>query len=939
MEYNPNCTLCSLSSNATTVCMNGTGPSSADIMIVGEGPGWNEDRQGTPFVGKAGAALNEMLCEAGFNREEIFITNAVKCRPPENRDPTAKELKACRQYLADELQTVRPRVVLAFGNHALRTLTGESGINKHRGTMLPLSAHYALAGRSDCRVFASVHPAAGLRYPHMRRQTEEDLALLKRTLDNDFVEVAVPWEDASSDLIIDLTYVTGAMAKQLGYEPDIKNTWKDGGFNWNSIPLPDNSARIVLFDPPHIVLRDANLGDSGKLYRDLAEAYGRYETSDEAKTDIAGGFREIERVLKPGGICIFKWCDLRMAHSTVQQLIPATLPPFDFTAQESGNRKNIGKYTTVFYYLRSEKQSKTSPFAAYDLETNARETRDPFCHVYCCAIDSGLLKVSVYDNLKSAADTLEATTRIVGHNSSRFDRLMLRRITGRDIKCDDTMLMGFLLHEEWGPAKRLNLESLCAAELGVRPWKKDVTWNWRDAAAIPQDEMKQYCARDTRYTRELALKLAPKLQSEGLWNLYDKLLLPASRALADMEERGVYVNAANVAEARVYWEAEAELQLNALHKIKPDFNPRSSKQVGELLFEELGYAPVDRTKAGKASTAVGTLKTLREQYRDDPVFDALLKYRRSQKMLGTYIAKFENEPDRWGMLYPWYAMTQTVTGRTSGDLQQIPRTDTGPMIRRCIGVLPGKVLLSADFSQLEMRVAASKYVFDEPNLRQAFVNGEDVHRLLAATINGKRPEDVTKEERQNAKPPNFLFLFGGEEQMYIRTLLEDQDVVKTYEQAQFERDAFFSRWSGLAAGHGRVIAALDRDGFVRTFFGFKRRLPNARAEDRRIVVEAYREAVNVVVQNPACYMALIGLVLLGAAGFEVRSFQHDAYLLWVDDNEAAVRAATAQIRGLLEDGVPQVLKSEFDVDFDVPLRVDIQAGTCWTQDDRQGWVE
>jgi uracil-DNA glycosylase family 4 len=765
--------------------MAGSGPRNAEIVVVGEGPGFVEDRDGVPFVGRAGILLNELLAQAGFDRSKMFVTNSVRCRPPENRDPSAAELKACRPYLRDELAGIQPRVVLALGNHALKTLTGESGISAHRGELLPLSPSY---GFLSTKAFATVHPAAGLRYPHMRQQTEEDLAMLRRLLDDDFQTIAVPWEP----------------------------------------------------------------GDRTKL-------------------------------------------------------------------------------------------DDTQELWAFDCETNSRETRDPFCHVYCCAIDCGTGPVQVFTNMKQTAHDLALQTtimqgRVVGHNASRFDRLMLRRIAGRDLKCDDTMLMGFLLHEDWGPAKRLNLESLCAAELGVRPWKKDVTWNWREAESIPKEAMHAYCARDTRYTRELALKLAPKLQSEGLWNLYDKLLLPASRALADMEERGVYVNAANVAEARTYWEAEAEMQLEALHAIKPDFNPRSSKQVGELLFDEMGYEPVDRTKGGKASTAVGTLKTLREQYHDDPVFDALLKYRRSQKMLGTYIAKFESEPDKWGMLYPWYSMTNTVTGRTSGDLQQIPRVDTGPMIRRCIGVPPGKVLLSADFSQLEMRVAASRYVFDEPNLRAAFERGDDVHLLLAAEINGVPPEQVTKKMRQDAKPINFLCLYGGEAEMIVRTLLEDYDLVKPYEEAQRDRDAYFRRWKGLPAGHGRVIAALDREGFVRTFFGFKRRLPDCRADDRKIVVAAYREAVNVVVQNPACYMALIGLVLLGAAGLDVRSFQHDAYLCWVDDKEAAVRAAAAQIRGLLEQGVPRVLASEFGIEWDVPLKVDITAGTAWTQDDRQQWI-
>lgn len=769
-------------------------------MIVGEAPGYQESRDGVPFVGKAGKLLDTMLTQAGFKREEIYVTNAIKCRPPDNRDPTAAELKACRSYLRAEIDAVSPRVIIAFGNHALRTLTGASGITKNRGEMLGLSSHFSDAAISDNRlVFPTIHPAAGTRYPSNRRHTEEDLALLRRLIDDDFTEIPIVWDE-----------------------------------------------------PARLHLRE-------------------------------------------------------------------------------------------------------TPVWGVDLETNGRETRDPFCGIYCCAIDDGGEVVQVTTNIAMAVGVLSAAQgdfynmnisrpliKLVGHNASGFDRLHLRRAVGANIRFDDTMLMGFLLHEEWGPAKRLNLEALCAADLGVRPWKKRVTWKWQDEANIPQDAMKEYCAIDTRYTRQLFLKYEPQLKEQGLWNLYDRLYLPASRALSDMEERGLFIVAANVAAARAYWEAQAADQLGTLAVLAaqedmPDFNARSPQQVAELLFERMGHTPTQYTKGGKPSTAVGVIKELREMF-SDPTFDALLKYRRSQKMLGTYVTKFEQEPDREGMWYPWYSLINTATGRTAGPSQQMPRPDIGPMIRRCVGAPPGKVLLQADFSQLEMRVAASKYVFDEPNLRGAFERGEDVHTLLASTITGKPIGQITKEERANAKPPNFLFLYGGEEEMYIRTLLEDQDIVKTREQATFERDAFFARWSRLPQGHARVVAELKKEKQVRSCTGALRRLPDVDADDYKIRVEAFRMAVNFVVQNPACHLALIGLVLLGAAGLDTRSFQHDAYLLWVDDNEAAVRAAAAQVRHLLERGVPQVLHDEFGLDWDVPLKVDLTVGTAWTDDDRQAWV-
>jgi DNA polymerase-1 len=769
------------------------------LMIVGEAPGAEEDHYGRPFIGKAGQILATLLTENGFKREEIYITNAAKCRPPKNRDPKAAEIKACRQYLKAEIEAVQPRLIVSLGNNALKSLTGETGISKHRGSVLPLLPHFEA---SDCGVFVATHPAAALHYPHFIEQIRDDLGLLRKTFYGEFVTIETPWS------------------------PD---PWPDG------VP---------------------NGYDGSQMW-------------------------------------------------------------------------------------------------SFDLETNASETRDPFAKVYLCGIDDGR-SIKMRDDAFGTAVLLRGhTQRLVGHNSSRFDRLHLRKATGIDIKCDDTMLMGWLLHEEWGPAKRLNLESLCVGELGVEPWKRDVTWDWRKPTTIPWDEAKAYCAHDTRLTRMLAQRLIPQLQEQELYTFYDRLLLPASRALADMEERGLVVIDVNVRAARAFYEEKTARFLNEVKQVAANyglesFNPGSTKQVGQLLFDKLGYFAEEFTPTGAASTNVGVIKTLRENLGDEasPVLDATLRYRKCRnKMLGTYIAHYENERDYFGRWYPWYSLTQTATGRTSGSAQQIPRGDTElvdpgehPMIRRCVGGEPGEVILDIDFAQLEMRVAASRYVFDEPNLRAAFEQNLDVHLLLASTITGKPLEHVTKTERQNAKPPNFLFLYGGEEDMYRRTLLEDQDIVKSWAQANHERNAFFARWSGLPAGHVRVIAELQAAGRVRTLFGTLRRLPNVYSEERKVRVESFRQAVNAKVQTPACHMALIGLVLLTAAGFKVRSFQHDAYLVGIEDSEAVVRRAAAQIKELLERGVPEVMASTFGIDWDVPLKVDMKCGTAWTENDRGHWL-
>ncbi|MGM0509893.1 MAG: uracil-DNA glycosylase, partial [Thermoplasmatota archaeon] len=126
------CTKCPLHENRTNA-VPGEGDGDADIMLIGEGPGEKEDEQGRPFVGRAGKFLDELLDSAGLNRDEVFITNVVKCRPPDNRDPKKGEIKACNPYLKRQIQLIDPDVICTLGNHATETLIGKKGITKLHG--------------------------------------------------------------------------------------------------------------------------------------------------------------------------------------------------------------------------------------------------------------------------------------------------------------------------------------------------------------------------------------------------------------------------------------------------------------------------------------------------------------------------------------------------------------------------------------------------------------------------------------------------------------------------------------------------------------------------------------------------------------------------------------------------------------------------------------
>ena len=166
------CTRCRLH-ETRTLAVPGEGDPSTEVVLVGEGPGFNEDRQGRPFVGRAGDLLVRLLGSIGWRREDVFITNIVKCRPPENRDPQPDEIAACEPYLQRQLQVLDPSVVVTLGRHSMGRFLPGARISQVHGTMRPAAPS---TGAADALVFAMYHPAAALRTPAIERESYDDIA-------------------------------------------------------------------------------------------------------------------------------------------------------------------------------------------------------------------------------------------------------------------------------------------------------------------------------------------------------------------------------------------------------------------------------------------------------------------------------------------------------------------------------------------------------------------------------------------------------------------------------------------------------------------------------------------------------------------------------------------------------------------------------------------
>jgi DNA polymerase-1 len=590
-------------------------------------------------------------------------------------------------------------------------------------------------------------------------------------------------------------------------------------------------------------------------------------------------------------------------------------------------------------------------FISFDIETNGYEYIDPrFRVTMVCTDDGEHVRVWGKNHIQEAVQALldyNQSGSLVGHNGSGYDRPALKITTGHNLKCHDTQLMAFLLDEEHKPGK-YKLESLAVSRLGVPTWKDAVTWDWKDTDNWTDDDerwaiMRQYCARDTRYTRLLAESMEPELRAQGLWTLYERTMLPASRALANIYERGIGVDFDNVTEARVYFDKQMADTGAILTTTLGCKKPGSSNALKKYLFEECGIDPIFWTDGGDPSNpnskgpqpkldklALMTYKAMDPEGAHVPVLEAKLLYSEAQKMNGTYLKNYvkfaESNHDR--RLHPSYGLTNTTSGRTSAfdpNIQNVPRLK---MLRRCVGKpRPGYVYLQADLSQLELRMIAD--VFGEENMIAAFKRGDDLHRLMACNMTGKKPDEILKDERTTAKIANFLLGYGAEVQTFIDSAFVQYGLVFTREEATRIRNAFHASWPGLIPAYSRVYQELTKNEYVTTITGMRRRFRGFNDWSEGQKVASLREAINNTIQSPSSHLALTMLVQLEGMGFFNTAYIHDAVQMEILDDPVVIAKAVKDIKHAIEVTVPRIFEKTFNYKFLVPITCDVEVGPNW----------
>ncbi|MGA2489321.1 MAG: DNA polymerase I [Anaerolineales bacterium] len=514
----------------------------------------------------------------------------------------------------------------------------------------------------------------------------------------------------------------------------------------------------------------------------------------------------------------------------------------------------------------------------------------------------------------------------IGHHL-KYDFIMLVRYGVRVAPLGfDTMLAEWVLDPD---SRNLGLKNLAAARLSENMTHiEDLIGtgkNQRTMAEVSIDVAAPYAAADA----ETALRLKPMLEAElkrfpKLWELFLNIEMPLISVLADMEMAGVALDKSFFAAFSVQLsERMADLEKQVYAAVGKTFNINSTQQLSSVLFETLGLTPPDRgrkTASGHYSTAAGVLDEMSGQH---PVVDMILEYREYSKLKSTYVDALPAQiHPKTGRVHTSYSQTGAVTGRLSSsdpNLQNIPiRTELGRHIRRGFIAGQGNVLVSLDYSQIELRIVA--HMANDEAMLNAFRAGQDIHATTAAAIFGVPLEAVTKEQRRHAKAINFGLIYGmsafGLTRSTKLTLAESQDFV----------EAYFRQFPGVKKYLDGIRRSAHANGYVETLLGRRRYFPALKSTlNQNLRNREEREAINAPIQGTAADIMKIAMIRIPPA--IAQASLHGRMLLQVHD-ELVIECPRAELSGTIR-VARDVMENAYPLS--IPLTTEARWGTNWDE--------
>ncbi len=483
-------------------------------------------------------------------------------------------------------------------------------------------------------------------------------------------------------------------------------------------------------------------------------------------------------------------------------------------------------------------------------------------------------------------------------------------------------LFGYVGHEA---ERSTDVTPLEESEASILLWLID-----SERTNATKEEIEDYgrAFLDTTSFRKTVDRLRDIVAKTGaLQSVYETIEVPLRPVLQTLNATGVLLDTSYLAQLAVMMHTElASLEASIYQVTGKEFNINSPKQLGEILFDHLGLAVKQqkKTATGQRSTKESELEKLRNAH---PVIPLVLRYRELQKLVSTYVDAFPKMVSSDGRLRTTFLQTGTVTGRLSSrdpNLQNIPtRTDESRAIRRAFVAGTGNTLISIDYSQIELRIAA--ILSGDTALQDIFRRGEDVHTGVAMRVFGVSPHDVTSEMRRKAKVINFGILYG----MGVNALRANLGEETTREEAQQFLTAYFQSFHRLASYLDETKELARRHGYTETLFGRRRHFPGIRSGAPFIRAQAERMAINAPIQGTAADIMRIAMIQVHEY-LATESVQGKAKVLLQVHDEFVLEVATEIVDDVVQNVVTimeGVLPPERSQG--VPLSVAAAVGKNW----------
>jgi DNA polymerase-1 len=534
-------------------------------------------------------------------------------------------------------------------------------------------------------------------------------------------------------------------------------------------------------------------------------------------------------------------------------------------------------------------------------------------------------QIPLADAIARLKPLLEDPSVLKVAQNGKYDMAVLSRYGIEVGPIEDTMLISFVL--EGGLRKSHGMDELSKQWLDHEPISfKTVAGTGKAQKSFKHVELAQatcYAAEDADVTLRLYEHLRPRLAHEGLLTVYETCERPMPKVLVGMELAGVKVDPDQLRQlSNDFAVRMSELEAEAHRLAGRPFNLGSPKQIGEVLFKEMGLGSGKFTATGQLSTDASMLEDLAAQGHELP--RVLLDWRQLSKLKGTYTDNLVDAINpRTGRVHTSYSLAAATTGRlasTDPNLQNIPiRTEEGRKIRRAFIAEPGHVLISADYSQIELRLLA--HIGDIPQLKRAFQEGLDIHAMTASEMFGVPVEGMPPETRRRAKAINFGIVYG------ISAFGLSNQLGIPREEASAYIKTYFERFPGIRTYMDRQMQQVRSQAFVTTIFGRKVHIPAARGKSQAERSFADRAAINAPIQGAAADVIRRAMIrmpdALLEAGLKARMLLqvHDELVFEAPEAEADQVIAVA--RRVMEGAhLPAVSLS-------VPLTVEARAAANW----------